>query len=115
MAVIDTSMDMPKSCFTCEYNKEGRYEYYCTKTGLSVPNGAKNCPLKSLDDYKPVIHGRWVRITQGAIIEKYMCSVCHRQIEHCGAEAFLTQYYPYCHCGAQMDGKDQTDGTENNI
>ena len=47
-------------------------------------------------------HGKWIRITQGADPEKYMCPFCHRTIENYGEECFVSIRYPYCHCGARM-------------
>lgn len=49
--------------------------------------------------------GHWIRITNGAIREKYTCSECGRQIEDCGIENLLPIKYPYCHCGAKMEGE----------
>lgn len=50
--------------------------------------------------------GHWIRITNGAIREKYICSQCGRQIEDCGVEGLLPVKYPYCHCGARMEVKE---------
>lgn len=46
--------------------------------------------------------GHWIRITNGAMKEKYICSECGRQIEDDGIEGLLPIKYPYCHCGAKM-------------
>ena len=46
--------------------------------------------------------GYWIRITNGAMREKYICSKCGRQIEDYGIEGLLPVKYPYCHCGAKM-------------
>lgn len=52
--------------------------------------------------------GKWIRITQGLIVEKYACSVCGRIIEDGESEALLFIKYPYCHCGAKMErGNDE--------
>lgn len=51
--------------------------------------------------------GRWVRITQGAIPEKYMCPFCHRTIENDGVESLLSMRFPFCHCGADMREGEQ--------
>lgn len=45
------------------------------------------------------------------VIELWECSNCG--YEHTGDYTTLTDYCP--HCGAKMVGKEQTDGTENNI
>ena len=49
--------------------------------------------------------GKWIRITQGAIPEQYMCPFCHRTVEIYGVEELLPIRYPYCHCGADMRGE----------
>lgn len=46
--------------------------------------------------------GKWIRITQGADPEKYICPFCHRTVENYGPEGFVSIRYPYCHCGADM-------------
>lgn len=46
--------------------------------------------------------GKWVKITTGAMREKYMCSICGRIIEEDGIEKLVQIRYPFCHCGAEM-------------
>ncbi len=46
--------------------------------------------------------GKWIRITQGAMPEQYMCPFCHRTVETYDIEELLSIRYPYCHCGADM-------------
>lgn len=46
--------------------------------------------------------GRWIKITTGAMREKYMCSICGRTIEEDGIERLVRIRYPFCHCGADM-------------
>lgn len=55
--------------------------------------------------------GRWIRITHGAIPEKYMCPFCHRTVEHEGVEYFVSMIYPFCHCGADMRGEEDAKRT----
>ena len=47
--------------------------------------------------------GKWIKITTGAMREKYMCSVCGRTIEEDGIERLVPIRYPFCHCGAKME------------
>ena len=49
--------------------------------------------------------GKWIRITQGAMPERYICPFCHRTVETYGVEELLKIRYPYCHCGADMRGE----------
>jgi hypothetical protein len=50
--------------------------------------------------------GKWIRITQGAMPEQYICPFCHRTVETYGVEELLKIQYPYCHCGADMRGEE---------
>lgn len=53
-------------------------------------------------DVAPVVHGRWEQIKEWATKAKYRCSVCGREIM--SAVKVNIEKYPYCHCGAKMDG-----------
>lgn len=61
--------------------------------------------IKALEQPKQK-KGKWIRITQGAMPEQYICPFCHRTIENYGVEELLSVRYPYCHCGADMRGDD---------
>ena len=49
-----------------------------------------------------VVHGRWEQVQRWATKAKYRCSVCGREIT--SAVKVNIEKYPYCHCGAEMDG-----------
>ena len=51
-----------------------------------------------------VRHGRWEQTKEWATKAKYRCSVCGREIM--SAVKVNIEKYPYCHCGAKMDGGD---------
>lgn len=54
-------------------------------------------------DVAPVVHGRWISFLDGDHImpeRYYRCSRCGR-VE--------SRRQPYCHCGAKMDGGDNTE------
>ena len=53
-------------------------------------------------DVAPVVHGRWEQVKKCATKAKYRCSVCGREIM--SAVKVNIEKYPYCHCGAKMDG-----------
>lgn len=61
--------------------------------------------VHSLPSAEPRKKGKWIRITQGATPEKYICPFCHRTVETYGVEELLSIRYPYCHCGADMRGE----------
>ena len=53
-------------------------------------------------DVAPVVHGRWEQVKEWATKAKYRCSVYGREIM--SAVKVNIEKYPYCHCGAKMDG-----------
>lgn len=53
-------------------------------------------------DAVEVVHGRWEQVQKWATKAKYRCSVCGREIM--SATTVNIEKYPYCHCGAKMDG-----------
>lgn len=71
-------------------------------------------------DVAPVVHGRWeVKCEShrcdhtGEYDEDYYleCSVCHRKVWDVSQDALImgdiekaTKDFPFCHCGARMDG-----------
>ena len=48
--------------------------------------------------------GKWIRITQGAIPEIYMCPFCNRTLKDSCIDGLVQIRYPFCHCGADMRG-----------
>ena len=87
MAVIITNMDMPKSCDDCEFHR--------LESGFPcILSNNNDCPLKSADDYTPVIHAKWV--SNYGNVE---CSNCG----HCEDAAHVGKATHYCSfCGARM-------------
>lgn len=60
--------------------------------------------LKKAADAQPLKHGRWVHDGGGYDRRDnwYHCSECNRALNLiCGKKL---EDYPYCHCGARMDG-----------
>ena len=58
MAVIITNMDMPKSCENCNHWSYHNDEPICNITYSDIGRFDKrlnDCPLKSVDDYKPML------------------------------------------------------------
>lgn len=53
-------------------------------------------------DAVEVVHGRWDQVQRWATKAKYRCSACGREIM--SAVKVNVEKYPYCHCGAKMDG-----------
>lgn len=60
-------------------------------------------------DVAPVVHGRWKLLHKGDWTSVFICSVCGRRETIAESEAYnsalkMPKKYPYCHCGARMDG-----------
>ena len=57
-----------------------------------------------ISDVAEVRHGEWIKFRLGDddFVLRYKCSLCGRCIFP-GTEQNLDEY-PYCHCGAKMDG-----------
>lgn len=66
-----------------------------------IAEGKKVNPVRP-SDVAPVVYGRWEQVKEWATKAKYRCSVCGREIM--SAVKVNIEKYPYCHCGAKMDG-----------
>lgn len=60
-------------------------------------------------DVSPVVHGRWELLRKGDWNSVFVCSLCGRRETIAESESYNSQLkmprkYPYCHCGAKMDG-----------
>ena len=57
-------------------------------------------------DVVPVVHGRWLPIV--SYNNTYKCSECGRLlVDITDGLKMVAKHYPYCHCGAKMDGKKE--------
>ena len=88
--------------------RNSQHDTPCTdKTGKGVWDIAHNCAISCVNacptvDAVEVVHGRWEQVQRWATKAKYRCSVCGREIM--SATTVNIAKYPYCHCGAKMDG-----------
>lgn len=92
--------------------KEFEEKYGFTDEDETYTNGARLIPSFRAEQWLEHIarpKGKWIRITQGADPEKYLCPFCHRTVEEYGPEGFVPIRYPYCHCGADMRGERDDD------
>ena len=47
--------------------------------------------------------GKWITVDKGLIVTSYKCSECGRTVrDDTGYD--VCKDYPYCHCGAKMEG-----------
>ena len=62
-------------------------------------------------DAVEVVHGQWLFVTKGQQTSVYVCSKCNRAVTVvCDEDKIkeqLAKRYPYCHCGAKMDGGNE--------
>lgn len=58
-------------------------------------------------DVAPVVHGQWVHSPSpyDKRDDFWFCSECGRTINIICGDKLLSNY-PYCHCGAKMDGEE---------
>lgn len=66
----------------------------CLETALSQPERPK---------------GRWRTVWHGEFIATLECSVCGRRlnVDYPLRERAIKRKYPYCHCGADMQGVEE--------
>ena len=105
-------MEMPSDCYVCRLRDgvwcralPGRVVIYESEHRVRDDY----CPLSEVPsaDVEPVRHGRWIRITKDEVDpQEYRCNVCGRLLRYYGEPALLSIRYPYCHCGARMDGEE---------
>lgn len=75
-----------------------------------------SCPIWKAPaaDVAPVVHGRWKLLHKGDWTSVFVCSVCGRRETITESESYnsrikMPRKYPYCHCGARMDGGNDND------
>ena len=87
---------------------------FCNQLYSDEPCEPADCDwLRMLEedaaDVAPVVHGRWKLLHKGGWNSVFVCSVCGRREVIVESEAYnsalkMPKKYPYCHCGARMDG-----------
>lgn len=84
----------------------------CNYDGGECPNCRLTEPIVAAQaaDVAPVRHGRWVSLRKGDWTSVYECSECKRKetvgCDRSKADEQVKRLYPYCHCGAKMDGAE---------
>lgn len=77
----------------------------------------KNYPNEECEHYievQVIKHGRWIKITNDWVDDaQYVCSCCGRLLTVSNRlTELVSMSYPYCHCGAKMDGKEEKNATD---
>lgn len=87
----------------------------CTRSGDETGSCYEEEPCNDLQfefasapaaDVAPVRHGKWKIIRPGEWTATFRCSECGRHITVDPKLGDPKKNYPYCHCGAKMDGRD---------
>ena len=80
----------------------------CTPAQTYFDRAAKMLELLPAADVAPVRHGRWLFVKASHCTSAWWCSECGRSVAiTCDEELRqrkLEKEYPFCHCGAKMDG-----------
>lgn len=93
-------IDIPEKVVTAIQNGEDyRYDIHTT-IAQGIP-------------YEERPQGEWIEVKEermsidmsGEIVTRYKCSKCGRVIATFPSK--LADYYPFCHCGADMRGKEE--------
>lgn len=81
-------------------------------SNTDVMHAINHCPRA---DVEPVRHGHWVYIGKDKTDSIFACSECGRCIKNRSYESMLVVKvrFPYCHCGAKMDGKEEDEEIKN--
>lgn len=81
-----------------------------TRIGIAVDGewlwGKLNDSLENAPTIEPEPQrtGRWIQIEESIKVSNYKCSECGRTIwDDRGYDPYVD--YPYCHCGARMEGE----------
>ena len=59
-------------------------------------------------EFAEVVHAKWERYAELDMFpwkDAYRCTRCSRAIQITSSLGMTLEDYPYCHCGARMDGE----------
>ncbi len=71
-----------------------------------IRNAIARLQAQPTADVQPVVHAKWIHDADlcCGMVNLYHCSECGRAIRTAYDEKL--ENYPYCHCGAKMDGDE---------
>lgn len=111
MAYIDTKY--LGQCETCLHHRSGKCDTWCDCGECYQPDMSK-IPTTDVEEVK---HGEWelkseiYKMLDDVDEEFYVeCPLCHRteyvpfELDDRKMLKYAKEHYPYCHCGAKMDG-----------
>lgn len=97
-----------RNCSMCKGAGQDRNGFWCKICWVDDLRG--KIISTPAADVAPVVHGRWKLLRKGDWTSVFVCSVCGRREKIAESESYNSQLkmpreYPYCHCGARMDGE----------
>lgn len=106
---METALDIINNAPTIS---EGLYEAYCRMNDAELEHTERlsffNSKGEIVGFVKERPQGEWIKVKEermsvdmsGEIVTRYKCSKCGKVIATLPSK--LAEYYPYCHCGADM-------------
>lgn len=91
---------MDKFLSLCNYNDYNKLTLL--RIGETIDEVYDKYVSKSSADVVEVVHGEWVQNPYCKRI--FYCSECGRTVEDGSYNPNPSEHFPYCHCGANMDG-----------
>ena len=64
-----------------------------------------NMAIEALRQERP--KGRWIEVPDKIWSHEFKCSCCGRSVYTMIGEKGVVNWYPYCHCGADMRGEEE--------
>lgn len=84
-------------------------EYYAgfsdSMAVIKAMHDARRMGVEALRNERP--KGRWVEVPDKLWSLEFKCSCCGRSVYTAISEEKVTEWYPYCHCGADMRGEEE--------
>ena len=100
---INLLKDLEKSLDDyCELNDEGKTAFGMAITALELFGNSEQLP--SIQPERKT--GHWIEMSSSN--HTYKCSECGRLLVNVtDGKNNISKHYPYCHCGAKMEGGEQ--------
>ena len=88
-------------CGNCDKTDGLVYTSLPPKVRCKISNSFHEMGDECNIEWKPVVHGHWITITDDIFADTYKCSECDKEPLIADYEFALTPYCPFC--GAKMD------------
>ena len=100
-------IELQKALNVCEMHYEHCLEMHDWSGDATADNIKRDIETIPTADVVEVKHGEWKHKRATIDGEHYFCcSKCGREVSvNMYDNPSVTKFYPYCHCGAKMDGR----------